>query len=210
MDSKKVEAGRLGGIASREYCARQHAGRVSAYRGDPKRCADCSKVLPFEKRHGKFCDHTCSANHSNRQRSRKPVCPRCGNPMKKGAKRFCSRHCGARSRSEHLTREWLAGRHPGGGWSGVSPFVRKWLIQRDGEKCSLCGWDKVNPKTGHCTVQVDHIDGDPYRHRPENIRFLCPNCHTLTPTFGGANRGYGRKERNNLRRLRGNDTPYKR
>ncbi|NDB82938.1 MAG: HNH endonuclease, partial [Alphaproteobacteria bacterium] len=38
------------------------------------------------------------------------------------------------------------------------------------------------------TLQLDHIDGDPYNHQLENLRFLCPNCHSQTETFSGRNR----------------------
>lgn len=36
-------------------------------------------------------------------------------------------------------------------------------------------------------LQVDHINGCNTDHRIENLRFLCPNCHSQTPTFCGAN-----------------------
>ena len=49
-------------------------------------------------------------------------------------------------------------------------------------KCEGCGigseWN--NKKL---TLQVDHINGINYDHRPENLRFLCPNCHSQTDTF---------------------------
>lgn len=34
-------------------------------------------------------------------------------------------------------------------------------------------------------LQVDHISGDGKDNRLENLRWLCPNCHTQTPTFAG-------------------------
>ena len=34
------------------------------------------------------------------------------------------------------------------------------------------------------TLQMDHINGDCHDNRIENLRILCPNCHTQTPTWG--------------------------
>lgn len=34
------------------------------------------------------------------------------------------------------------------------------------------------------TIQIDHIDGDRCNNDPSNLRFLCPNCHSQTETYG--------------------------
>lgn len=49
-------------------------------------------------------------------------------------------------------------------------------------KCELCGWAKV-AQGGYIPVELDHINGDPMDNRIENLRILCPNCHSLTPTY---------------------------
>lgn len=38
------------------------------------------------------------------------------------------------------------------------------------------------------TLHLDHINGDKKDNRLENLRFLCPNCHQQTPTWGNKKR----------------------
>ena len=54
-------------------------------------------------------------------------------------------------------------------------------------KCEECGIeDKWNGKD--IVLELDHINGDKYDNRLENLRILCPNCHSQTETFRGRNR----------------------
>ena len=62
--------------------------------------------------------------------------------------------------------------------------TRERLIRLGTKKaCSICGlppvWNDIP-----LVLQVDHIDGDPSNNLVENLRLLCPNCHTQTPTHG--------------------------
>ena len=53
-------------------------------------------------------------------------------------------------------------------------------------KCSICNLDGYwNDKP--ITLQLDHINGIGNDNRLENLRFLCPNCHSQTNTFSGRN-----------------------
>lgn len=74
--------------------------------------------------------------------------------------------------------------------SPANPITVKRRVLREGlieYKCALCTLsDKWNGSD--LTLQLDHINGDKKDARLMNLRFLCPNCHSQTETWGPANR----------------------
>ena len=50
------------------------------------------------------------------------------------------------------------------------------------EHCESCGWSERS-SGGYLPLELDHINGDRHDNRIENLRILCPNCHSLTPTY---------------------------
>ncbi len=52
------------------------------------------------------------------------------------------------------------------------------------QKCEECGWAKLT-NYGYLPLELDHINGDHHDNRLENLRILCPNCHSLKSTYRG-------------------------
>lgn len=62
---------------------------------------------------------------------------------------------------------------------------RKQILKEQNDKCNRCGLSHwLSEKL---ILELEHRDGDNQNHTRENLECLCPNCHSLTPTWRGRN-----------------------
>lgn len=121
-------------------------------------------------------------------------CEGCGKELTtKRQRRYCSPNCVQVHIATKKTEKWLATgiiEHNSKSYY-MPPWVKRYLTELTSGACSVCGIDEWMGQ--RIPLEVDHINGDPYDDRAENLRMICPNCHAQTPSFKGGNKGSGRK-----------------
>ena len=91
------------------------------------------------------------------------------------AGKYCSNECGINHR---LNEQIKSGNYTKS--NAMSYFKRNKKYA-----CSVCDISEWNGK--ELRLQIDHIDGNSKNDTIENYRYLCPNCHTQTDTWGVKN-----------------------
>ena len=174
-----------------------------------KNCGIQFKALKKQKR--KYCSQSCSATINNKlypkriklneekriklnkrkrieyHKRKKNKCLNCGTIT---TNKYCSSLC----QSEYR-RKFLFTNIENENGDFTHSQVKKYLINKYGEKCMECGWSERNQYTCKIPIELEHIDGNSLNNKLYNLKLLCPNCHSLTSTYKGANAGNGRHSR---------------
>ena len=149
-----------------------------------KKCKECGKEFFTKQFHirngnGLFCSRACS--HASMRKGKTLNCFICGEKTyknntqiarAKSGNYFCGKSCQAIWRN----REFSGEKHRL--WKGGGSMYRDILSRKDPlMTCSVC---KLADKR---VLAAHHIDENHNNNTPENLRWLCHNCHHLTHHF---------------------------
>jgi 5-methylcytosine-specific restriction endonuclease McrA len=87
--------------------------------------------------------------------------------------------------TDYITR-WKNGEESGITGKSTSKIIKMYLLEKYNNSCAICNWSMINPFTKTLPLELEHIDGDYTNNKEENLIILCPNCHSLTKTYSGA------------------------
>ena len=164
---------------------------------EKRECNNCKcefEVLKTDVK--KFCGSSCAAIINNKKSKRKHAifvkCKNCDKDIKnyKGKRQYCNTICKwilEKKQKFELIKK--------GDISFNVDCYKKYLIEIHGEKCMECGWCEKNKFSNKIPIELEHIDGDSSNNDLKNLKLLCPNCHSLTPTYKALNKGKGRHNR---------------
>lgn len=150
-------------------------------------CEKCQKVHDGSYASGRFCSSSCAKSYAtalNRDDISEKLrvnrfCKKCDSAFRDKASRsaYC-RNCRKHSKKydEASFEELLTDRNR-----------KRRLIEERGWRCEGCNLETWLSQ--RIPLQLDHIDGNSGNSVKINLRLLCANCHALTPTFAGKNKG---------------------
>ena len=162
-----------------------------------KTCPVCDKIF-LTKQNKKYSKTTCSNICSNKffiRRIKKTPntfkCINCNNEdtfVASSKNKYCCIRC--KIDFEYKTQT-LPRFNKGAIFNRI--ILKKVLTKLYGYKCMVCGLKTWLDKT--VSLELDHIDGNSSNNDSSNLRMLCPNCHSQTPTWKARNKGNGRGSR---------------
>jgi hypothetical protein len=144
-------------------------------------CIKCGKEHDGSFGSGKYCSKSCANSRvrTNEVKEKISIGVR-NNPYWKDSD-WKAKIVQANKSSEKIAKSkdtWKSKRN----WDDAHiQSIKRWIKEEREHTCEECGIEEWNGKK--LPMEVDHIDGDTNNNDLKNLRVLCPNCHSQTPTW---------------------------
>jgi len=146
-----------------------------------KKCLKCGKLHDGNYGSGKYCNVKCANSRVRTEEVKKKISE--GVKKSKSWEKINRETFDKEKQIKSLKETWRKKRPE---WDEVHISTKKRWLKEDIGECQMCGLKEwLNEKI---KLEVDHIDGDKYNNSRENLRLLCPNCHSTTPTWRKPNK----------------------
>ena len=114
--------------------------------------------------------------------------------LRQKTNKYCDNKCQQEFQYNQYIEQWKKGFQDGRkGKLQTSGYIHRYVLEKQDYKCAECGITEHNGFP--ITLELDHINGNSIDNAEENLRCLCPNCHSQTITYRSKNKGNGRKGR---------------
>ena len=111
----------------------------------------------------------------------KSNCTNCGKEFSYSPSQSTGKYCSNKCQGYHKRQVTVES-----GAAKGHKMIRQYLMERNIYECVMCS-NKGEWNGKPLVLQLDHIDGNPKNNTLDNVRWLCPNCHTQTDTWGTKN-----------------------
>jgi len=193
-----------GAKKSAEIQKQKSLGLQKQYYKNPLKCLECGKVISYEKRCNRFCNHSCAASNQknivrNGNKIQLKYCLSCNKKFKPCHSLSLARYCCNKCRRDY---EWeiykteiekAVDGNPRNNEIVSYKIIKRYLKETRGHRCEIC--KRTEWQGQEIPLILDHIDGHSEDNNLTNLRLVCGNCDAQLPTYKSKNKGNGRANR---------------
>lgn len=152
-----------------------------------KKCLKCSKIHDGSFGSGKYCSRSCANSRTHSAETKNKI----SNTLTEKYESGEIKSQGNLEAAREAHKKWVIKKQQelmNCEFSSLTyERLRKRVILEQKSSCIKCGLDEWLKEP--IALEIDHKDGNNKNNSRDNVEALCPNCHAMTSTWRGRNKG---------------------